>query len=298
MTNTKFRKRALLSSVAMLLVAILALGSATFAWFASNPNANAKGVNLKTNAGSGLVILTDSEYKLWSDISTEKANAMFDHDNIVLDAVAKSGVTLATTSTRSDLETYGNGRKIMPLVPKTNATDLSAANSWYTAEGTAYDDGTAKTGTYAATSLTHGSNAFVEKIYTRTTDVTSSDTASISSITVSWSDAGASTNIKNALRVAILDTDGKIIGIWKPTGKTASSYDGSAVATSLPQFTNGSACTSFTGNDVVVDNTATGTYVTVVAYLDGEDGDCESQYAVSIDTILSTLNVAFVGASA
>ena len=30
MTNTKFRKRALLSSVAMLLVALVALGSATF----------------------------------------------------------------------------------------------------------------------------------------------------------------------------------------------------------------------------------------------------------------------------
>ncbi len=37
MTNTKFRRRALVSSIAMLLVALVALGSATFAWFAENP---------------------------------------------------------------------------------------------------------------------------------------------------------------------------------------------------------------------------------------------------------------------
>ena len=65
MTNTKFRKRALLSSVAMLLVALIALGSATFAWFAANPKAVAHGLKLKTTASSGLVIKTDTD-ATWS----------------------------------------------------------------------------------------------------------------------------------------------------------------------------------------------------------------------------------------
>ena len=56
MKNTKFRKRALLSSVAMLLVAILALGSATFAWFTQNTTATANNIYAKTVKASTLLI--------------------------------------------------------------------------------------------------------------------------------------------------------------------------------------------------------------------------------------------------
>lgn len=59
MKNTKFRKRALLSSVAMLLVAILALGSATFAWFTQNTEATADGIYVKTTKASTLLISDD-----------------------------------------------------------------------------------------------------------------------------------------------------------------------------------------------------------------------------------------------
>lgn len=56
MTNTKFRKRALLSSVAMLLVALVALGSATFAWFSTKQAADATGLSGATSKASSLVI--------------------------------------------------------------------------------------------------------------------------------------------------------------------------------------------------------------------------------------------------
>ncbi len=61
MTNTKFRKRALLSSVAMLLVALVALGSATFAWFTEDPNADASGINAYAQTSKGLLIKTDTD---------------------------------------------------------------------------------------------------------------------------------------------------------------------------------------------------------------------------------------------
>ncbi len=61
------RKRALISSVAMLLVAMIALGTATFAWFTSNPNATASGLTLKATASKGLVIQTASHAKINSD---------------------------------------------------------------------------------------------------------------------------------------------------------------------------------------------------------------------------------------
>lgn len=56
MKNTKFRKRALLSSIAMLLVALVALGSATFAWFTQNTAATADGIYAKTVKASTLLI--------------------------------------------------------------------------------------------------------------------------------------------------------------------------------------------------------------------------------------------------
>lgn len=56
MTNTKFRKRALLSSVAMLLVAIVALGSATFAWFNTQNSATARTVTATTTKGSDITL--------------------------------------------------------------------------------------------------------------------------------------------------------------------------------------------------------------------------------------------------
>lgn len=65
MTNTKFRKRALLSSVAMLLVALVALGSATFAWFVDDPTADAKGLTASSQSSTGLQIKTESSTS-WS----------------------------------------------------------------------------------------------------------------------------------------------------------------------------------------------------------------------------------------
>lgn len=55
-THLLTKKRALISSVAMLLVAIIALGTATFAWFTNNTTATAKGINVKTVEASNLQI--------------------------------------------------------------------------------------------------------------------------------------------------------------------------------------------------------------------------------------------------
>lgn len=54
--KTSSRKRLLISSVAMLLVAMLALGTATFAWFTQNTEATANGIYAKTVKASSLLI--------------------------------------------------------------------------------------------------------------------------------------------------------------------------------------------------------------------------------------------------
>lgn len=52
--KTNSRKRLLVSSVAMLLVAMLALGTATYAWFTTDSSAYAEGINVKTVQASEL----------------------------------------------------------------------------------------------------------------------------------------------------------------------------------------------------------------------------------------------------
>ena len=54
--KAKSRRRLLISSVAMLLVAMLALGTATFAWFTSSTTATASGINVQTTKASELQI--------------------------------------------------------------------------------------------------------------------------------------------------------------------------------------------------------------------------------------------------
>ena len=54
--KAKSRRRLLISSVAMLLVAMLALGTATFAWFTTDTSTTATGLNVKTTKASHLVL--------------------------------------------------------------------------------------------------------------------------------------------------------------------------------------------------------------------------------------------------
>lgn len=53
---TKSRKRMLLSSIAMLLVALVALGSATFAWYITNATVTAEKTQFSAASADGLVI--------------------------------------------------------------------------------------------------------------------------------------------------------------------------------------------------------------------------------------------------
>lgn len=65
MKNTTFRKKALLSSIAMLLVALVALGSATFAWFSTKTTAHAEALKANTTQGTNLMI-SESKTTGWT----------------------------------------------------------------------------------------------------------------------------------------------------------------------------------------------------------------------------------------
>lgn len=64
-TQKSFRKKALLSSLSMLLVATVAVGSATFAWFTSSTTATADKLSVKTVKASELKVSDDTND--WTD---------------------------------------------------------------------------------------------------------------------------------------------------------------------------------------------------------------------------------------
>ena len=55
MKTKNMRKKALVSSIAMLLVAVVALGGATYAWFSTNTAATATGVNIASSQSTSLL---------------------------------------------------------------------------------------------------------------------------------------------------------------------------------------------------------------------------------------------------
>ncbi|MDO4830227.1 MAG: hypothetical protein Q4A46_01965 [Clostridia bacterium] len=74
--KAKSRKRLLISSVAMLLVAMLALGTATFAWFTNNTSTTASGINVKTVQASDLKVAS-SDYSFTNDLKYDYNNQVF-----------------------------------------------------------------------------------------------------------------------------------------------------------------------------------------------------------------------------
>lgn len=66
--NSKAIKKQLLAAVAMVLVAAVALGSSTYAWFVASNSVTAKGMKVQAMAESGLAISHDGT--VWGSVST------------------------------------------------------------------------------------------------------------------------------------------------------------------------------------------------------------------------------------
>ena len=110
MTNTKFRKRALLSSVAMLLVAIVALGSATFAWFNTQNSAVAHPVTAKTDKASDITL-------------SETGTSGWTHNLTFVEHTMEDPTALAPITTDNTFATWTNYKAA------DNDTGYAAANA-------------------------------------------------------------------------------------------------------------------------------------------------------------------------
>lgn len=261
--TTSFRKKALLSSLAMLMVALIALSSATFAWFTSNPNATAKGLQLKATASKGLVIQTASHGKVASDFWGHTDYLNYDK-----------------TTTKSSTESI----EIAPVSFDLTGNALGTA---YTVEAAADDN-------YAAAGTNPVSTASADAYYseniacklTGVTDANETADLKITSMAITTTSAAQKTSI----RVAIQYND-TLIGVYAPA-QTTNNY-----LVAPESFANGTTTYSaFTKTSntfkAPTANIALGEVgtdgednVTVTVYLDGEDANCCSSKISASDIV-------------
>ena len=296
MTNTKFRKRALLSSVAMLLVALVALGSATFAWFAANPNATAKGLSLKTTASTGLVIKTDTD-TTWSH------NALL-------------GVSDANTITGTGLDrnaTFIN----FNLTPVSQGQNTSEGSTVTGHAGTFYTLEAAASGQYLAaknadidSTPTAGRSstdaAYKENVYFRLSDGASpsgNEKVYLKGVTINVNE---NADMGGAIRVAIADSTGKLIGTYATATGTANGVINSSIDltgdTYTPAAFSPALAAASTGLSKelplagALSTTDSDTnFVTVYVYLDGQDTNCFSDKVKTVNAtkIIDSIQVDF-----
>ena len=260
MTNTKFRKRALLSSVAMLLVALVALGSATFAWFTANPNAEAHGISMKTTAAAGLVIRTETDTN-WS----HSAGLGVGKGTINVNPASQEQTTPANfwTVIADNSSTYG-AKSGETMTTGTNETDFYAEKIYCR--------------------LSDGSNASQnasKKVFLKGVTITKASGATM----------------ENAMRVAVAGPNGLIgtyalstagaHGTLTGTSQDTGSFSPAlaVAATNLNEDT-GLTALSASGSDL-------SKYITVYVYLDGQDSDCFSDKVGTVNAaeIISSVQV-------
>lgn len=279
MKNTTFRKKALLSSVAMLLVALVALGSATFAWFTANPNANAAGLKLKTTAASGLVIRTDTDPN-WSH------DAKLD----AIDDPADDGTKVIANTEIKDLQPVSQNQANSTFV-----TTSAAKSSEY---GRETDPEKASIGT------ADNGAFYSEKVYFRLSDGSKATNNAVINLTGVTITGAANATMLGCIRVAVADSTGKVIATYATSTTNAHGVlnaDGTeGTFTKLEATTGTKSETVYTGALSVNSDTTKAPYVTVYAYLDGQDGDCFSDNVGEINAaqIVTGITVNFALASA
>ncbi len=273
------RKRLLVSSVAMLLVAMLALGTATYAWFTTNPNANASGLKLKATASKGLLIQTESHGKVTS-------SSWVHDDYLNYDSATKVSSTssIALNPVSFDLSTAD-------VLGAAYKVDAENDNS-YAAKATNVVDlasGGINTGDY-----------YQEKIMCKVTGGADTGALTMTSLAV---DANTDLEMISAMRIAISYND-KLIGVYSANGDANNKYLKAPTSgftsgttkfsemTLLPADANqtfSAATTNVSLGNVGTEGTD---YVTVTIYLDGENSNCYTNLIDAADLINSvTVNL-------
>lgn len=265
--KAKSRKRLLISSVAMLLVAMLALGTATFAWFTSNPNATASGLSMKATASKGLVIQTATHGAVDPDFwgHTDYLN----YDGVT--GVSKTASVEANPASFNPTASLTTGYRVE-----------AAADDNYVAA----DDATVE-------SATAGSDYYTENIkckLTGATDESATGSLKLKSLSIT---TVPGVDMSSAIRVGIA-YNGTVVGVYSPAAATNKVLTQTgAYNKALGSDYTFTAASTVSNKDLGTVKQDGSDIVTVVVYLDGEAANVYSQN-ISVANLISSVNVALV----
>ena len=303
-TRLYTRKRALISSVAMLLVAMIALGTATFAWFTQSPNASAEGLSVQASASVGLKVLSESQAgKTGADVNSADAYVTKTFLNSNNDGTA----TLATNFILSPTSLYPNAGTVSAF-KTTAASDDASDKDRFKAIEDAIAGGYNSNGDY-----------YVEKVYATLVGTTAATTKDIN-LSVSIDQSGITKAMKSGMRVIVTYHDSTantdtVVAKIAPNQGTYPVYTGTLAAQEayadgatteeknaantaydalLAGVTTNVAYTATLGSTNVgkVSSNAGADYFTVYVSLDGNDANVKSR-TVDASKLLSkiTLNM-------
>ena len=243
----KSRKKMLLSSIAMLLVALVALGSATFAWYFSNATVTASTTNFKAAADTGLVIRHNAtgDDSTWGSTVTTLLGA------------PTGGLSPASITYANTLSTTRGG----------------------TATSTAYNVSTMKADTLSPATIENGGSFLVDEFYV----ASANDTVQTATLIVKGGTTTSGGYLNFAIYVdgslkKVLTNDASYDsneGLGKLKNGT-----GTGVEVDTNKYTTNVA--KFTGNDTVdtavscTSKASGGAHVQIVAFADGFNENCKS----------------------
>ena len=241
--NSKAIKKQLLAAVAMVLVAAVALGSSTYAWFAASNDVKAEGMMLQAQGESGIVIKSD------------------DNPQSKFASIASAGMTNTEDS------------KLKP----TSTTDLT---KWYHATSNEQDDAKAKQEASKYEILDTTTDYVLKRTFTirsasKDVPVTGVKLA-VSNVTVT-KDENNSENLDKALRIGI--KVGNAFYIYNPAGDAAETVTmtyggGSGSVTWLNAANKTRDLFTLDNNTIPANDSAL--KAEIYMWFEGEDANCKS----------------------
>ena len=253
--NSKAIKRQLLAAIAMVLVAAIALGSSTYAWFVASGTVKAEGMKVQAQAESGILI---------------KEN----------DTNAKFGTVANVTA---------NAAKLYP----TSTTDL--ANWYHAVSQQADDAESKQTAASAYTKLEAAAlndYRLVNQFVIRSATDTAISNAKLQIQNVTVSGGNTTENLNKSIRVGIKVSTGgaqdSATYIYAP--KAGSVFTLTAKYDNDKQVTENTAATesdflTLAGNSIPANDT--GLIVDVFVWYEGEDEECKTSNVISNGTSLT-----------
>lgn len=259
-TQKSFRKRALLSSIAMLLVATVAVGSATFAWFTNSTTATAKNMDLKASSSKGLQVSTDGTNwgtnQSWADL---------------------------TDTTVSPLSVAYAINSVLPTA--VYAEKAGKDGAWSTDNAALYEyEFKTKTFTNPSAYQNRDAHYLSYKVDVRVNGADASTSAALSAQINYEAAAGETTrsDLDKVVRIAIVDSaDGKVMGVYGATAVKALTNATPTINTTASPVTTG---TIALGN---ITNTTRTFYVYM--WIEGQDANCTD----SMMDLASSYNIKF-----